>query len=269
LRRVFSIALVIYALAGTLSLTGETGPPPGGSKDVLPDAPNPTNTQTTNQAVDASNASPQPNVPLASQTLYSPLYARTIFPGETARHLNAKQKFFYAARQMVEPVNLLPSLASSGWSQFLQSDPLYGDSISAFGERFGAATAREDSDRLFTDGLLPIVLREDVRYYRLGESSTNVRRTIHALGQVFVARTDSGKEIPNYSGFIGRAMAIGLTFAYYPPASRNSRVALEDFGSSIGGLAVYDLLREFVPREVFTHLTIFREPDVYRGPARP
>ncbi len=265
MRRIFWIALIACIFAGRYSALCETDPPDG-TKNALPDAPQPA---TAPQPQKDFALDSQANAAPAGAIRYAPLYARTIFPGETGRRLNAKQKFFYSVRQMVEPVNLLPSLASSGWSQFTQSDPLYGDSVTAFGKRFGAATAREDSDRLFTDGLLPIVLREDVRYYRLGESSTNVHRTMYALGQVFVTRTDQGKVIPNYSGFIGRAMAIGLTFAYYPPASRTSRVALEGFGSSVGGLAVYDLLREFVPREVFSHLTIFREPDVTVEPPAP
>ena len=264
LQRVLLIACIAWIFAGSQVLLCETDPSKG-TKAELPDAPQPAVAEPTQ---DVPVAGVPLSGPMAGAVVYAPLYARTIFPGETARRLNAKQKFFYSARQMVEPVNLLPALASSGWSQYMQSDPLYGDNFYAFWQRFGAATAREDSDRLFTDGVLPIVLREDVRYYRLGERASNVRRVEYALGQVFVARNDYGKEVPNYSGFIGRAMAIGLTFAYYPPASRTAGVALSGFGSSVGGLAAYDLLREFLPREVFSHLTIFREPDVTVEPAK-
>lgn len=259
------MALALYMLTCTHSLRGENGPS-AGPKDGLPDAPNPAASETASQPLRGFVAVPQSNLSNINQVRYAPLYARTIFPGEKARRLTVGEKFIYSGRQMVEPVDLLPALLSSGWSQYQNTDPKYGTGSSAFGQRFGATILREDTDRLFTDALLPVLLHEDVRYYRLGEDSSNVRRTAYALGQVFVARTDNGREIPNYSGFIGRGMAIALTFAYYPEASRSGGVALRDFGSSVGGLAVYDLLREFVPREIFSRLTIFRQPDVSPEP---
>ncbi len=247
--------IAAFVAVPTFTFAASAAAPP------LPDAPQPV----AHQAA-ANNLQ---MAPLAGATVvrYAPLYARTIFPGETPRRLTARQKFIYAIRQWVEPIDLAPALLSTGWSQYQNSDPRYGTGADAFGQRFGAAIAREDSDRLFTDGLLPAVLHEDPRYYRMGESASNFHRGLYALGQTFVTRTDAGKVIPNYSGFLGRGMALGLTYAYYPAASRNGGVLLRGFGSSVGGLAVFDLLREFVPREVFSHLTIFRDPDSERIPA--
>lgn len=187
---------------------------------------------------------------------YAPLYARTIFPGQLAQHLTVRDKFIYSFRQMAEPVNLLPGVFSATESQWRNSDPKYGTDSGALGQRLGAALIREDSDRLFTNAVLPSLLHEDPRYYRLGEGST-MRRTGYALEQVFVGRTDGGKSIPNYAGFIGRAVAAGLTQAYYPDTSRGGGVVLRGFGASLGGLAAFNLMREFVPKDVFSYLTIF------------
>jgi hypothetical protein len=228
---------------------------------ALPDAPQPV-TQRPGMT-QPENAPSSPTIPKPT-VRYAPLYARTIFPDETARRLTVREKFIYATRQWVEPIDLAPALLSTGWSQYQNSDPRYGTGADAFGQRFGAAIAREDSDRLFTDGLLPAILHEDPRYYRKGESASNFHRGVYALEQTLVTRTDDGKVIPNYSGFLGRGMALGLTFAYYPAASRNGGVVLRGFGSSLGGLAVFNLLREFVPRQVFSHLTIFRDSDTER-----
>ena len=221
-----------------------------GALPALPDAPTPA----------AGAACPAPAMQAAASSVggkkYAPLYARTIFPGQIAQHLTVKDKFIYSFRQMVEPVNLFPAVFSSGESQWRNSDPKYGTDSGAFGQRLGAALIREDSDRLFTNAVLPSLLHEDPRYYRLGEGST-MRRTGYALEQVFVGRTDDGKSIPNYAGFIGRAMAAGLTQAYYPDTSRGGGVVLRGFGASLGGLAAFNLMREFVPKEVFSYLTIF------------
>jgi hypothetical protein len=247
--------IAAFVAVPTFTFAASSSAPP------LPDAPQPVPHRTAAKSLQSAPAT------AGAVVRYAPLYARTIFPGETAHRLTSREKLIYAGRQWVEPVNLLPALLTTGWSQYQNSDPRYGTGADAFGQRFGAAIAREDSDRLFTDGLLPAVLHEDPRYYRKGESASNFHRGLYALGQTFVTRTDEGKVIPNYSGFLGRGMALGLTYAYYPAASRNGGVLLRGFGSSVGGLAVFNLLREFVPREVFSHLTIFRDPDSVRIPA--
>ena len=247
--------LCIVLLAPELLLAAQPEAP-------LPDAPVPVRAL---PAVGSGAGPPQTGAPV-SVPRYAPLYARTIFPYETARRLSPREKFLYAGRQMVEPINLVPGLLSAGWSQYTNGDPRYGAGSSAFAQRFGASIAREDTGRLFTDALLPVLLHEDPRYYRRGETSNDFNRTAYAIGQTFVSRTDAGRSIPNYSGFLGRAMALGLTYAYYPPSSRSGGVMLRGFGTSLGGLAAFNLLREFVPRDVFSHLTVFRDPDAGSPP---
>ncbi|HVC90843.1 MAG TPA: hypothetical protein VND66_09510 [Acidobacteriaceae bacterium] len=217
---------------------------------VLPDAPSP--------VVSSAKSAPamQTSGSSAGAKRYAPLYARTIFPGQLAQRLTVRDKFIYSFRQMVEPVNLVPAIFSSAESQWRNSDPKYGTDSGAFGQRLGAALIREDSDRLFTNAVLPSLLHEDPRYYRLGEGST-MTRAEYAVEQVFVGRTDGGKRIPNYAGLIGRGMAEGLTQAYYPDTSRGGGVVLRGVATSLGGLAAFDIMREFVPKAVFTHLTIF------------
>ncbi len=244
--RTFLGVLCLFLLLPTLrGAVAQPSGPPG-----LPDAPLP--------VADAANSMPRMQVPASSGgvVVYAPMYARTIFPGEVAPRLTVKGKFIYSLRQMVEPVNLVPTVFSAGEGQLRNTDPKYGTDTGAFEQRFGAALIREDSDRLFTNALLPSLLHEDPRYYRLGVGSTTAR-TEYALGQVFVGRTDSGKSIPNYAGFLGRAMAAALTQAYYPDTSQGGGVVLRTLGASLGGLAVFNVMREFVPKEVFSHLTIF------------
>lgn len=267
MQRVFRV-ICLCVLANSPLLFCET-PVPTRTKIELPDAPRPAQKSRASDPQNAIGAALQNAASAGTPVIYAPLYARTIFPGETARRLDVREKFIYSGRQMVEPINLLPALLSSGWSQYQNSDPRYGTDADAFGQRAGAAILREDSDRLFTDAAFPALLHEDPRYYRLGESSSNVRRTEYAISQVFLSRTDDGRVIPNYSGFLGRGVAVALSFLYYPPASRSGGVALREFGTSVGGLVAFDVLREFVPREVFSHLTIFRQPDSVPVPPEP
>lgn len=250
MQRKFYVFCLVILLAPSRLLAAQPD-----SASSLPDAPSPA-PPTRSMIVPAFQATSPAGAPVH----YASLYARTIFPGETAQHLTVREKFIYSGRQMIEPVNLLPAVFSAGESQLFNSDPKYGTDSVAFDQRLGAALIREDSDRLFTNAVLPALLHEDPRYYRLGEGSTTMARTENALKQIFIARSDSGQEVPNYAGMIGRGMALGLTQAYYPDTSRGGGVVLRGFSYSLLGLGAYNIMREFVPREVFTYLTIFRHP---------
>lgn len=245
---VVSVVLLAVALVCTHPLLADSNGAPTESKEVksvadatLPDAPMPqAAASTTGNAIH-----------------YAPLYARTVFPGETAHRLTNKQKFLYAGRQIIEPIALVPALGSAVWDQWRNGDPRYGTDGAAFAERFGAAVARENSYRFLTDGLMPVVLHEDPRYYRLGEGSA-LRRMTYAFVQTFVTHTDDGRQTFNYGGWIGRALGASMTYIYYPEPSRNGGVVLRTFGTSLGGLTAYDEFREFLPRAIFTKLDIFR-----------
>lgn len=170
-----------------------------------------------------------------------------------ARPLTAKNKFIFAGRQTIEPINLTPAIISAAYGQFSNDDPKYGTDSAAFGERFGTAIIRQDSYRLLADGFMPILFREDPRYYRLGEGSL-AKRFCYALGQTFVTRTDGGRTVPNYAGVLGRGVAASLTYTYYPAASANAHVVLTTFGTSLAGDAALNVVRELTPEKFYRKL---------------
>lgn len=202
----------------------------------LPDAPAP---QAGSTAADVSTLPP------------AKFYWRTIPPEYRAQPLTASGKLKFVAHEMVDPFDLVPATISAGSGVLIDSNPKYGTSATAFGQRFGAAIVRQTSFRLFSDGLLPIAFREDPRYYRLGKHHPWKQRLGYAITRVFVGRTDAGANTPNYSAVLGRAFGAALTPAYYPPDSRTSKVVLQTFGTAIAGEIGLDLLREFSPGAKF------------------
>lgn len=216
---------------------------------ALPDAPRPDGASQTQKG---SGTGPSP-APTSNRSGYESLYDRVIFPGHLARPWTAKDKFIFAARQTIEPINLAPAVISAGYGQYSNDDPKYGTDAAAFGERFGTAIIRQDSYRLLADGFMPILFREDPRYYRSGEGSL-ARRFGYALAQTFVTRSDSGKTVPNYAGVLGRGVAASLTYAYYPAASANARVVLSTFGTSIAGDAALNVVRELTTEKIYKEL---------------
>lgn len=215
----------------------------------MPDAPRP---NSTSQAEKKSETEPNHAGRINSPT-YESLYDRVIFPGHLAHMWTAKNKFIFAARQTIEPINVTPALISAGYGQYSNDDPKYGTDAAAFGERFGTAIIRQDSYRLLADGFMPILFREDPRYYRLGEGSL-VKRLDYALTQTFVTRNDRGKTVPNYAGVLGRGVAASLTYAYYPAVSANARVVLSTFGTSLAGDAALNVVRELTTEKIYRKL---------------
>lgn len=215
----------------------------------LPDAPQPNGTAQTGK----TSGTDRNPAPTSDRPTYESLYDRVIFPGNRARPWTAKDKFIFAGRQIIEPINLGPAIISAGYGQLSNDDPRYGTDAAAFGERFGTAIIRQDSYRLLADGFMPILFREDPRYYRSGEGSL-AKRFCYALAQTFVTRSDGGKTVPNYAGVLGRGVAASLTYAYYPAASANARVVLSTFGTSLGGDAALNAIRELTTEKIYREL---------------
>lgn len=161
--------------------------------------------------------------------------------------LTARQKFILFARQTYDPVAIAGAAAGAGLSQAQNGDPKYGAGPEAYAKRFGAAMLDSTSQTFFQGVLLAGLLHEDPRYFRRGSGHSFPNRVGYALSRVLITRTDAGKDRFNYSGIIGMSMGIGLSNAYYPPASVNGTETASRFASSLTAAALYNLLPEFWP----------------------
>lgn len=237
-----SIALALAPARLVFAQTGIAAPlSPAADAMVLPDAPVP---QQNNPPP------PQPGSAIAAaaaavQSIRP--HNRVIEPGEVAPPLSAKQKAIFAMRESANPINLATSLYSAGYEQLTGSNPKYGSNGDAFASRFGASMAHTVSMRIFADGFFATVLRQDPRYYRVGEGNSLLSRSLRSAEQAVVRRSDNGDQQVNSSGLAGRAAAALLTLAYYPPASRKAGVVLSTFGVSVATDAGGDLVLEFFP----------------------
>ncbi|HEX3437434.1 MAG TPA: hypothetical protein VHT24_11760 [Pseudacidobacterium sp.] len=167
-------------------------------------------------------------------------------PGEKFVPLNVGDKLLFPLREQLQPISWFPTFASAGWSHLIDGHPKYGTNSAAFGQRLGAAAIRDLSMRTFSDGLLPALLHEDPRYFRMGSGSIP-RRGWYAASCVFIGRRDSGATGFNSSVLIGHGMASALTMAYYPDESAKTHVVFQTWGTSLAGEAGGNLWDEFWP----------------------
>jgi hypothetical protein len=95
-------------------------------------------------------------------------------------------------------------------------------------------------------GVYPSLLRQDPRYYRLGDGAFS-HRAGYALTRILVTRQDSGRRAFNFSEVLGgfTSSAIGVT--YYPKSQRDFSDFAERAGIQFAFDAGFNVLKEFYP----------------------
>ena len=198
---------------------------------------------------------PQPSAgqvqPDAKQITFAPptparKYAQVIEPGQAAYKFSDANKLIFSFTEVARPITILPSLYSASYEQIFQGDPKYGHDAGAFGEKFGASMLRRATLRVFADGVFADAFHQDPRYYRIAQGSV-LRRSLLAMRQAVIRRSDDGQQQFNWSGISGRAVSAALTVTYYPGPSVTANVVGRTFAYSIGTDAGGNLLLEFLP----------------------
>src|ERR1019366_607044 len=86
----------------------------------------------------------------------------------------------------------------AGSDQAEDEFPAYGQGAKGFGERYAADFGDTVSAGFFSNYFWPVLLREDPRYFRLGEG-TFKHHFVYSLEQEFVCHTDKGGRFANLS----------------------------------------------------------------------
>jgi hypothetical protein len=159
------------------------------------------------------------------------------------------EKWEYFSNETITPFTLGASAFNAAVSQVTRSAPLYGRHPwpTAYPERFGASIGDIVSQNFWGDFALASAFHEDTRYRRMGESHKLWSRIGFAVSRSIVTRHDTGGPTFNWANVLGTAMSAGLSNAYYPPASRTPSVTVTNWGTSVAGSGLANLLPEFLP----------------------
>jgi hypothetical protein len=169
--------------------------------------------------------------------------------------LTPGEKFHLFARSAFDPVEFGVVGFQAGLSQAEDEFPEYGQGAAGYGKRYGAAFADEVSSSFFSNYFYSVLLKEDPRYFRLGEGSIK-RRIGYALVHEVVCRTDQGKRSFSWENVLGAFTAGGIANAYYPPADRGFGLTMSRSAIAIGYGSLGGLVNEFFPdisRRLFHH----------------
>ena len=170
---------------------------------------------------------------------------RTAEASQEGTVLTAPQKLHIASQDSFDYPTVILAGVFAGLGQWTNEQPSFGQGMKGYAHRLVTNYADQSLGNMFTEGVFPVLLHEDPRYFRRGTGSV-LSRTGYALSRVLVTHKDSGGRRFNYSEWLGNAGAVAISNAYYP----DSRMASENATkllTLVGTDAVSQVLKEFWP----------------------
>jgi len=159
--------------------------------------------------------------------------------------ITAKRKMIIAAKDSFDwPVYLTSGLFASLY-QLEDQNHSFGQGMAGYGKRYATAYADQLLGNMMTEGIVPSLLHQDPRYFRVGVGSTKSRLG-KALMQIVVTRTDSGGRMFNFSEWGGNAAAAAISNAYYPD-TRTASDNLQKLLVACATDAFSNVMKEFWP----------------------
>jgi hypothetical protein len=159
--------------------------------------------------------------------------------------LSAGEKFKIASEDAFDRGTIVLAGIFGAESLATNANRSFGHGAAGFGRYFGASYGDLVVGNYMTEGVFPVLLHQDPRYFRKGQGS-GWSRLGYAAGQIFRTHTDSGGTQFNYSEIAGNSAAVAISNAYYAD-NRTAHDAAGKLGMQIGVDMAANVLKEFWP----------------------
>jgi hypothetical protein len=193
-------------------------------------------------------------------TVHAPRHHTSLKPCS----LTSAEKFRLFVNDSVDPVNFVGIAWSAGTGQLQHTDPSYGQGAAGYSKRLAAGAADNATGDFFGMFVFPTLFHQDPRYYRVGYGTVQ-NRLAHALQHSFVANSDSGKHIFNYSEWCTTITTKLVTNLYHPDNPRGFGPTSRRVGFSVANDMGWDVLREFWPEIAHKFKLPFRTHEEYNA----
>jgi hypothetical protein len=141
--------------------------------------------------------------------------------------LTAAEKFKLDLRAAIDPYTFAIAAITAGLGEAEDSDTGFSWGPGGYGERWAAAYGDNVIGNLIGNAVLPSILHQDPRYFRLGHGSVS-HRLLYAAATSFICKHDNtGKWEPNYSNVLGNMIAGEISTTYYPNSKGDGIQAVE------------------------------------------
>jgi hypothetical protein len=152
-----------------------------------------------------------------------------------------------AFHSSIDPVSFAAAFLVAGYHEAKDDDKGFGWGLQGYGKRSGAAYLDAFDGTMIGNGILPVILHQDPRYFRLGQG-TITHRLLFAVSTTAICKHDNtGKWEPNYSNVGGNIIAGAISNLYYPPTNNEvSQTFTNGFIVTAEG-AIGSVFQEFWP----------------------
>jgi len=215
----------------------------GQETSTLPDAPQPAQAQSRQSSSEQNSQQHQ----LSKNHIFwvIPNY-RSDEKSTQIKPLTPGAKMKVAFDDSFDPSAFLVAGVFAGLGMAQRQYPSFGQGAQGFGKYYGGAFADQAIGNIMTEGLFPIALHQDPRYFVRGEGGL-WKRTGYALSREFITRGDDGRSHFNTSELGGNAVAAGISNVYYPAADRSFGNTANKWGQQIALDAFFNVAKEFWP----------------------
>ena len=228
--QILLIALITVLAASRSSYAFDDHAPPSTELAIeeIPEAPVP------NRAIESSDDAPAVVLPAAhqktdrekadeqikaqeKQRVFGVLPTfNTSYLGSEAVSMTARQKYSLAFHSAIDPVTFATAAIVAGFHETSSDNNGFPWGPKGFGERTGAAYLDSFDGTMIGNAVLPSLLHQGLRYFRMGHGSM-MRRLLYAASTTVVCKHDkTGKWEPNYSNLGGNMIAGAISNLYYP-----------------------------------------------------
>ncbi len=150
----------------------------------------------------------------------------TVESADNVPPLTPKQKFHLAYKSSIDPFVFVADGFVAGISQAQDSNPGFGQGAQGYFKRFGASYADTVDGTLWGNAILPVLFKEDPRYFRMGTGSFK-RRFLYSASTTVWCRRDNGTWGPSYANVLGNFVSGAISNAYYPAEDRGVEQTLD------------------------------------------
>jgi hypothetical protein len=146
---------------------------------------------------------------------------------------------------------------TAGIGQAQNSHEDYGQGVEGYAKRYAANYADTADGNFWGNAVLPIVLHEDPRYFRLG-TGTFTHRLLYSMSTTVWCRRDNGTTGPNYANVLGNLIAGGISNVYYPAEDRGAAQTFQNAATVTAEGMIGAAMIEFWP-DILRHHQVKRQ----------
>jgi hypothetical protein len=174
--------------------------------------------------------------------------------GPQVKPMTPTEKGWLAARNVIDPFNVMTILGISAISVAADSHSAYGPGFPGWGRYVGVSFTENITSEFFGTFLICSIARQDPHYHRMPNASYT-KRILHVVDQVAWTQGDNDKGMLNYSNLIGAGIDDEIGNLYVPGRRTNAAATAQRYGIALATAPIDNFITEFLP-DVAKHIHI-------------